>query len=319
MTDKPVYLLAGDEEFLKENWLRETRQKFFKDGASDKAVDYGLFFAKELDLPDTLSLARTRPFLNAKRLIIIKNIDGLSAAFQEQLLDYVSAPFPETILILETDLKEKAVSENKFLSRLSKASNTVFFKKLYGPSLTNWISKRATARKKRIDPRAAAMLEQLKGNNLKAIDEELEKVSLYTGHRPSITEEDINRLVGNDITNTVYDIIDAISRNDKKRVMELTLDQKKEGLGIALFGWNLRLLLRVKECLNLGYTNQRIGKQLCIKDFQVEKALRQAGRLDIKWLRRALSEITDFDLKAKTSAIYDPSSGWQMLMARLLL
>lgn len=311
METKPIYLLVGDEEFLKEEWLRNTRQKFFKSGnTSDNTTDYDLFFANEIDLPGVLSIAKTRPFLNSKRLVVIKNLELLnSPSHKEQLLNYAIAPSSGAVLILEAGIKEKDFLKNKFLIELGKLTQIVAFKKLYDGNLHDWISRRAAARKKRIEPRAIELLKQLKGNNLKAIDEEIEKLSLYIDAKTSITQSDVQQLAGKDITSTIYDMIDAISNNDKEKAMALTVDFQKKDLSdsINLFCWNLRLLLRVKECPTLD-----------LQKFQLKKALDQARRLDTKWLKSALSELTAFDLKVKTSGIYDSFSGWQMLVAKLL-
>lgn len=319
---KSAFLLVGDEEFLKEEWLKDARAKIFKENAANAATDYSLFFANEaIDPAEVISTARTKPFLNAKRLIVIKNIDSLrSAAHREQVLDYLKNQSADTILVLEADVKEKDYPADKFLSAAAEFSQVVPFKKLYDANLSGWIVKRALLRNKKIEPAACEFLKQLKGNNLKAIDEEIEKLSLYTDQRQVITQADAQALVGGDKEATVYDLLDAISQKDTGRVLSLSADFDKNDLGgaVGLLCWNLRLLLRTRECRKAGWPAQKIGNTLGLRKFQLDRALLQAKRFKSSWLKKAVSELTEFDLQIKTSALSGPMAAWQMLLVRLL-
>jgi len=321
MKSKDVFLLIGDEEFLKEEWLSSTRQKIFKGSRASESPDFNLFFGNDINLPDVLSTAKTRPFSESKRFIVIKQVELMSSpSHREKFVSYVKAPSPDTILVLESGIREKDLPSDKFLSEVAKFAQVVSFKKLYDSNLCSWISRRALLRKKKIDIRAVDLLRQLKGNSLEAIDEEIEKLSLYVGEKASITEDDVQQLVGKDVVSSIYDMIDAFSLNDKKRVLEISFDfhRKDFGAGINLFCWNLRLLLKVKECLDKGWPDRKIGDYLKLRKFQLERVVSQAGRLTSLWMRSALSEFTEFDLQNKTSVMYDSFSGWQMLLVRLL-
>jgi len=319
---KSVFLLVGDEEFLKEEWLKDARAKIFKENAANAAADFNLFFANEaIDPSEAISIARTRPFLNAKRLIVIKNIDSLkSAGHREQILSYLKNPSVDTILVLEADVKEKDYPGDKFLSAAAEFSQVVPFKKLYDANLSGWITRRAFLRNKKIEPAARELLRQLKGNNLKSIDEEIEKLALYVGQRQMITRADAQALVGGDREATVYDLLEAISQRDTKRVLSLGADFDKNDLGgaVGLLCWNLRLLLRVREGLKAGWPSQKIGNTLGLSKFKLDKALLQAKRFKSSWLKKAVSELAEFDLHIKTSALSDSIAGWQMLLVRLL-
>lgn len=319
---KAVFLLVGNEEFLKDEWLRLTRQRFFKEEDSPGDVDFNRFYAsEEIDLPGVLTLARTQPFLSNRRLIIIKDIEDLSGdARKGQLLAYVKSPSADTVMILETGVNQRDLLKNAFLSQLSRFSETVYLKKLYDRDLSDWIGRRFAIRKKKAAAQAVELLKQLKGNNLRVIDGEIEKLSLYVDQRELIAREDVQELVGRDVESGVNDIIDAISCNDKGRALAMGLEFQKKDLPSAagLFCWNLRKLLKVKECLKEGHAAQRIGEELSIQKFQTERFINQAKGLKASWIKTALLDITDFDLRLKTAAYRDSASGWQMLLARLL-
>ena len=127
-------------------------------------------------------------------------------------------------------------------------------------------------KKKKAAPRAVELLKELKGNNLKEIDNEIEKLATYAADRPLITAEDVLRLVGSDIISGVSDVLDAIGRNDKERALALSLDFQKKDLGAmaGLFCWNLRQLLRVRDCLKQGWPAQKIMDSLELRKFQID-------------------------------------------------
>ncbi len=319
MSAKAVFLLAGDEQYLKEEWLLRTRRSLFNDDS--QGVDFNIFRAPEMDLSEVVSIARTQPFLAKKRLIIIKSVDSLNSSLQrQQLLNYIATPSPYTVLVLEADIKEKALSSDKFVSEIAAVSEKVFFKKLYDNELGAWINKNFLLRKKRIAPAASMLLKELKGNDLGALSLEIEKLDIYTDQRPMVTLEDVRALVGNDITGNIYDMLDALSRNDKTSALTLGLTVQKKDLGsaIGLLCWNLRRLLKIREALKLGWQAKKIEAQLDLKKFQFERFMQQAKRLKTSWLKNALLEMAKLDFKLKSSSLDDSLLGWEVLITRLL-
>lgn len=321
MEARSVYLLSGDEEFLKDEWIRKVRQAAFKD-AKDSSADFSLYNSDDVDISELVSAARTQPFLSSKRLIILKSADKLAAtSSKEQLLSYVKSPNPSTILILEAGIKDRSFARNAFLAEVSKHADTHFFKRIYDEDLSDWINRQFSAHKKKIAAPAVNLLKELKGNNLTYLAKEIEKLILYAKDEPVITAAHVQELVGRDITGNVSDIIDAMSRNDKKRAMALSLDFQKNDItdAIVLFCWNLRRVLKVRESLKEGWPLEQIGRELDLKKYQLDRFVAQAKKLKTSWLKRALSELAGLDLEVKTSGFGgDVSYGWNMAMVKLL-
>ncbi len=197
---------------------------------------------------------------------------------------------------------------------------TVTFKRLYEQELSAWIQKRFLLRKKKAAPQAVELLKEFHGNNLTAIDNEAEKLAVYAAQRPVITAADVNALAGAS-AGGVDEIIDAMSRNDRGKVFAISAGfQKKDLMAITgLFSWNLRMILKVRECLKEKWPLQKIKEALGLKKFQAEKFIPQAKRLKSSWLKKALSELTVFEFRQKTGGFAgDPDADWGMLMAKLL-
>ncbi len=313
-----MYLLAGDEDFLKEEWLRKTRHSLFNN--DDDSVDFSVFYATDADITQVVATARTGPFLAKKRLLVIRNAQDLKSAPQQgAILAYLKNPSLSTILIIEASVKEKDLLRSTFLSAVRKLAEPVMFRKLYDAELAHWMTRRFQAAGKKVSPVALELLKDLKGNDLQALSQEIEKLSVHAGDAPAIRVEDVQELVGRDVTAGVYDIIDAISQDDPKRALVLGLDLPKSDLGniIGLFCWNLRRLLIVRECLKEGWPPAKIGERLDLRKFQLDRFIPQAQRLRSSWIKKALTDLAALDAKMKTSGLQDTMIGWDMLLVSL--
>ena len=67
-TFKPVYLLYGEEAFLKQSYKKKLRAAI----TGDDTMNYNYFEGKGLDVNELISLADTMPFFSERRLILIE-------------------------------------------------------------------------------------------------------------------------------------------------------------------------------------------------------------------------------------------------------
>ena len=68
-TFKPVYLLYGEEAFLKQSYKKKLRAAI----SGDDTMNYNYFEGKGLDVNELISLADTMPFFSERRLILIED------------------------------------------------------------------------------------------------------------------------------------------------------------------------------------------------------------------------------------------------------
>ena len=68
-TFKPVYLLYGEETFLKQSYKKKLRAAI----SGDDTMNYNYFEGKGLDVNELISLADTMPFFSERRLILIED------------------------------------------------------------------------------------------------------------------------------------------------------------------------------------------------------------------------------------------------------
>src|SRR5881397_2036493 len=96
----PVYYLHGDEDVLKDEAVRALLQRAVDPSARDFNVDRR--GAAELDPESFNALVNTPPMLAVTRAVVIRGMEQLrkTAKVRQDLLRYLDAPNPTTVLIL---------------------------------------------------------------------------------------------------------------------------------------------------------------------------------------------------------------------------
>lgn len=292
-----AFLLAGPELFLKEETLDKIKESVLS--KRNQEFNYNIFYGESAnkDIKDALN---TPTFLGDAKLIVIKNAERLSSLQKQHVLTYIANPLHDTCLVLETirdDLRDS------FLSNLSKHTKVVECKKLYGVKLYSWVHKRLAGYKKKMFKQAVDLLIELKGNDLRRLATELDKLILYTDSRYQITKQDVENLVGRDLTYDVFDLIDAISHRDFQKSLFLTslfiANRKRESEVIGLLGWQLKRMWKANELRNNKVLNSNIARTLKIPPRYTEKFFKQLSHFGINDIKKALKILLEADRDIK--------------------
>lgn len=207
----PVYFFSGEETFLKEEALGILKNHFFNDPSSIE-FNYNLFYASETSGEKILSSALTLPFLSSQRLVVVKEAEQLKHFPQENLVNYLENPPASTCLVL---VSEKTESKNKSIQLIRDKAETVRFWPLYARQLPSWIMQRIiTQGKKRISLAVAEYLQEIVGDNLWDLSQEIEKLLLYTQDKKEITIEDIATLGGYFRQHNTFEYIKALVKKE---------------------------------------------------------------------------------------------------------
>src|SRR6266496_887312 len=97
----PVYLLHGEEDVLKDEAVRALLDAAVDPPARD--FNYDNRFATDLDAEAFHALVNTPPMLAARRAVVLRGVDQLGkrkSKLRDELLRYVGAPNPTTVLVL---------------------------------------------------------------------------------------------------------------------------------------------------------------------------------------------------------------------------
>src|SRR5215213_9050099 len=147
----PVYYLFGEDDFLKEQAVRD-----LVDAAVDPATrDFNLEIrrASELDAEALDALLGTPPMLAERRVIVLHDVDKLKKNARTLLDRHLARPASDTVLVLV------APSTAKADRALSERATAVEYAPLTGDRLPRWVSYHAqNALGRTITPEAVALL-----------------------------------------------------------------------------------------------------------------------------------------------------------------
>jgi DNA polymerase-3 subunit delta len=207
-TFDPVYLLHGDDDFLKEDAVRQ-----LVEAAVDPATrDFNLEFRRGGELSgETLgSLLATPPMMAERRVLVIRDPGALKKDARVALERYLSAPASDAVVLLV------APAGGKVDKLLLDRTTVLEFAPLTGDRVPKWITYHVqTTLQASITPAAVTLLEAAVGNDLPQLAMELEKLASYSGGR-EIDEDAVAAVVGVRKEETVGAYLDAVAARDTK-------------------------------------------------------------------------------------------------------
>lgn len=186
---KPVYVLYGTDNFLQVEYRRRIVSQIIGQGDPQTAVTS---FDAAPELAEVLDELRTVPFLAPRRAVIVTDADAFVTACRQQLEKYLDSPSSSSSLILCVLSWPKNTRLAKLVAKIGEATDCS------APGerdLLDWLARSAAKRGKKTAPPAAQLLIQWRGEDLAALDSEMEKLSLYVAQRPQITADDVATLV----------------------------------------------------------------------------------------------------------------------------
>lgn len=240
-------LIAGDERYLVDKVLAALLERVLTAPGADQ-FDLEKRDAADLSPADLESAVSTMPFVNDRRVLVIKNVPELPAETRDRVKALLESE-PRGICLIGTggssmrgnlyQIWEKhgarIVCE---LPKKSPKSKQVDF------DFAKWLTARAKADfGKAMDPDAAAALAELAGE-LQPLYAELEKVAMYVGDAERIALADVEAVCTGGSIGTVWEWCDAVGARDTDRALELL----KELLDAGESAYRLVPLLATHFC-----------------------------------------------------------------------
>ena len=172
-----------------------------------------------------------------------------------------------------------------------------------GESLNRWIRNRTVEKGARISPGAINLLNQLVGENLRSVDNELEKLSLYAEDE-SIEESHVRLLVSQAREASIFRAVDSILDGRPSVALPLVHRLRDEGSEfpyiVAMIARQLRQVTLAKDLVNRGHRPSEIGNRLGItNEFALKRTMEQARKHSWARLKGLYERLMQADLAVK--------------------
>lgn len=310
-----VYLFVGEEEFLKEEALRQITQALID--PSVKEFNYDLLYGGETDAVTVVDIAASYPMMAERRLVIFRDIHHCSPKDRKVLLSYVANPVQTTCLVLAGP---KVDMRKGFYRELSKAATTVQFWPLFDNQIPAWIRKRVQEQGKQISSDALRILQNFVGTNLREMANEIDKLGIYLYERETIEKRDVETVVGATKVNSVFDLADSVAERkltDSFQILHSLLEAGESGVGIVwILARRFFTLAKVYQLKKNQTSAEEIARKAKIRPFLVSSYLRQSGYLLPVELERAFQLLLEADMNLKSS-YQNPKLILELLVYRL--
>ena len=203
-----VYLLHGDDDFLKEDALRQ----LLGAGVDPATRDFNLEVRRGNELSgETLgSLLGTPPMMADRRVLVVRDPGALRKDARTALDRYIKSPASDAVVVLV------APAGGKVDKPLLERTTAWEFTPLTGDRVPKWITYHAeSVLGLTITPGAVALLEQVVGNDLTQLAMELEKLASYaSGAGGAVDEDAVAAVVGIRKEETLSTFLDAVAARD---------------------------------------------------------------------------------------------------------
>lgn len=296
LTFKRVYLLYGDEDYLRKQYKDKLLKALMPDGDT---MNFNRYEGKDIEIGEVIDQAETLPFFADRRVILIED-SGLCKAGGEQFAEYISNSAPDTVIIMNESAVDK---RSKVFKAVSAAGRAVEFSPQPPETLKKWILGRVKREGKNIDLRALELLLERTGTDMTTISGELEKLFSYTMGKSAITANDVDDIITVSTSSKVFDMIAAIAEKKQSSALSMYHDllaHKETPFGIlALITRQFNMMLQVSELMDEGKGVKVIADAIGVSTYIEQKYERQVKNFGYKSLRKALDACAQADENVK--------------------
>lgn len=299
---KQVYLLYGEEDYLKKQYRERLTKALLPEGDT---MNFARYEGKGVDAKEVIDLSETMPFFANRRLIVFENTGFFKSAGAE-LADYIKE-MPDTTyyLFVESEVDKRS----KLYKSVQAKGRAVELGVQDEGTLKHWIAGKMRDEKKQISEQSIVYFLGKVGTDMENITKELEKLFCYTLDRETITREDVDAVCVTQISNHIFDMVNAVTEKKQRRALELyyeLLALKEPPMRILfLMTRQYRLLYQVKQFQQKGYARKEIAAKAGLHPFAVGKYMDQAKLLKNVELLGILEDAADLEERVKTGLLTD--------------
>ncbi len=312
-----VYLLYGNEGFLKKTWKNRLLAAMIPEGDTMNITKYE---GKGINLEEVYDLSQTLPFFADRRLILLENTELFAPSKgggkasntkkkntpSEDLIEMVTA-LPETTCLVMVE--EKVDKRGRAFKEVSKCGYAAELNTQDADTLVTWLLRTAKELGKEIDKRTASMLLEYCGMDMMSLYNEMEKLVSYTGERNQISVADVEAVCIGQVTGKIFEMMDAITLRQPERTITLYRDLmmlREAPLKILnLITRQIRILVELKGLLQDNVEYGKLASVLGVPPFAVKKYVSQCKAYSYSELLAMFEQCQQTEMQIKSGQIGD--------------
>jgi DNA polymerase-3 subunit delta len=312
----PVYLLLGEDQVAKEEFLSKLRAVHFG-GAKAEQEDVSVFHGDEADAGQVLETLATFSFFSNKKLVVVRNCEKLAGL--KQLTEYVekssggggrfagggpkaSVPPAESVLAL---LSEKKNVDRNLESAVGKKGRSCVFWPMFENEGERWMLQRLKERGIRTDGETLRYIVDVTGTALGDLTNQMETIANLLDRGGELDLETAKSVLSRIYTYTVFDLTASLFVKRPEEILLIfrqLLVNGEDLLKIAYFiGREVRKILDACSLKESGHSFDRVTELLGFKKREAARIAVIAQTVSIPFLRSLYAGLSALDYLIKTS------------------
>lgn len=298
---KPVYLLYGEETFLKNSYKNKLKEAII----GDDTMNFSYFEGKNLDVDELIRMADTMPFFSEKRLVLIEESNFFKSAADELVSYLPSMPDTTCLVFVESQVDKR----NRMFKKVRELGYAAELERQDTAQLAKWAAGLLNREGRKITGRSMELFLSKTGDDMEHIRMELEKLVSYTNGREVITDEDVETVCTVRVTNRIFDMVTAMVNRQTRKAMDLYEDLlalKEPPMRILfLIARQFNQLLQVKELMGKGMDKSAIASRLKLQPFVTGKIMPQAKQFSREQILSYVTLCVETEEAVKSGRLQD--------------
>jgi DNA polymerase-3 subunit delta len=302
-----IYLLHGEEPYFIDCISQFIANEILEE--SEKDFNQSVFYGKDVEPLQLISLAQQFPMMSERQVIIIKEAQDIKD--WDVFTRYFEQPMASTILVLCHKYK-KFDSRKKAFKAIAKNGLVFQSDKVKDYQLSTWIESTVKEKGFSITSKATSLLGEFLGNDLGKIIGEIDKLALLLEKGTQINDVHIEENIGISKDFNIFELTNAIAeKNTEKaiRIVNYFAHNPKAGNIVVVVG---NLFSYFQRMMYLFFSNdkspQALASNLGIHPFVAKQLLEQSRGFNPKKVAGNIQLLQQYDLKSKGLGSYTSSS-----------
>lgn len=324
-----VFHIFGHEDYLINLCL-----KYLKNILKEDFREFNIEIIKrKIDLEELVSKCETIPLMDEKRIVIVEDFElfvGKKANFsdrdEEYFIEYLDKLNSTTILVFVSYFE---IDKRKsFYKKTLKKIESIQLKKVDKTELYDIVKE--FFKKENLKVEMSELIYFLKmvdyeskdsNKTLYDIKNEIKKISAFNKGNQKLEKEIIDKVCIPKLEDNLFLLIDYIGEKNSSRALkvlnDIILEQKSPLMILIMISRQFKIMIQLKELLEVGYSPKVMSEKLGIHPFIVSKTLNVLKNFTKKELITNLNKCSELDYDFKRGIIQD-KLGIEIIIAQMV-
>jgi DNA polymerase-3 subunit delta len=326
-----IYILHGEDEFSISQFVAGLREK----QGDPTGMNFTSLDGRSLSFEALVTACSAMPFLSSRRIVLLTYplVQFEKEPARQRFLDFLEKIPSTTALVLVeyhslTDKSARRKGQINWLEQWAQqAGERVYINEYRLPTekaMPDWIRERARKVGGEFSVPAAKELARLAGDDLRLVDQEIQKLLVYVNFQRPVQPDDVILLTADYGEGDIFEMVDALGNRNGPRAIAIfhrLLGSRDADAIFHMVVRQFRMLLLGREILDNGGGKNEIISSLKLNPYAAEylsdKIMVQARRFTLLDLEAIYHRLLSIDIANKSSEM-DVDLSLDLLIAELM-